>query len=73
MQIGFKVMYRYEVDLFSAIDETCIAKAQRGDCMFYVCFDQRHPCMSNEYALTYGWRFCKRYDNNYNRFTPEVR
>lgn len=39
--------------------------------MFYVCFDQRHPCMSNEYALTYGWRFCKRYDNNYSRFTPE--
>jgi hypothetical protein len=56
------------------IDEACIAKARQGDCQFYVCFDERHPCDSDSnYALKYGWRFCSRFDLYKDQLTNEGR
>ncbi|ELT93371.1 hypothetical protein CAPTEDRAFT_227571 [Capitella teleta] len=53
------------------ISETCIAKASRGVCDFYPCFDQRHPCEDDNYALTYGWRFCSQFELHYTRLDDE--
>ena len=56
----------------SDISAECLQKAADGDCLFYTCFDERHPCELNNWALSYGWRFCKRYDQMYDTFTQEV-
>ena len=56
----------------SDISAECLQKAADGDCLFYTCFDERHPCELNNWALSYGWRFCKRYDQMYDTFTQEA-
>lgn len=58
------------------IDEECMAKARSGDCAFYLCFDERHPCSSigsNSYAITYGLKFCSRFDDHKRELTSEGR
>lgn len=55
------------------IDADCVSKALGGDCSFYQCFNQRHPCnaSSSNYAIDYGWKYCSRFDTHRNRLTEE--
>lgn len=53
------------------ISQECMQKAADGDCLFYVCFDQRHPCEHSNYALSYGWRYCDKINLNYDKFTEQ--
>lgn len=53
------------------VSQDCINLARRGDCHFYTCFDERHPCTNNNYALNYGWRYCVRFEQNYPMFTQQ--
>lgn len=55
----------------SPATEECIQKGQNGDCDFYQCFEQRHPCVWNNFAIRHGWTFCRRLDEEYVNLTPE--
>ncbi|ELU00177.1 hypothetical protein CAPTEDRAFT_220807 [Capitella teleta] len=55
------------------IKRDCIAKAKKGTCDFFVCFDQRHPCEHSNYALSFGWKFCTAFDQHYARFDAEAK
>jgi len=59
-----------EQEAVGPMQESCAQLADEGNCQFYVCFEQRHPCESNNYALDYGWRFCSLYDTHRDRLTP---
>jgi len=54
------------------IQEECVQFGRQGSCQFYVCFEQRHPCESNNYALDYGWRFCSLFDTYRGRLSERA-
>jgi len=53
------------------IEDSCIDYAHGGDCQFFRCFEDRHPCPSRNYAIDYGWRFCSRFDLEKSRMTVD--
>lgn len=53
------------------IDEECIGKARSGDCSFYECFERRHPCLWNNFAIKHGWTYCRRFNSEYAKLTPQ--
>jgi len=53
------------------IEDSCVEHAHTGSCQFYLCFEERHPCHSRNYATDYGWRFCSRFDREKDRMTTE--
>jgi len=55
------------------IQDSCVEHAHAGSCQFYLCFEQRHPCQSRNYATEYGWRFCSRFDLEKDRMTSAGR
>ena len=47
----------------------CISMANRGDCEFYTCFENRRRCGSSGYMLQYGRRYCNKFSEHYDKFT----
>lgn len=48
---------------FCSIDvrSECTDWAHNGTCDFYDCFEQRFPCGSSGYALGYGGKYCRKF------------
>ncbi|CAC5385069.1 unnamed protein product [Mytilus coruscus] len=42
----------------------CIDWAHNGTCDFYDCFEQRFPCGSSGYALGYGGKYCRKFQQS---------
>jgi len=55
------------------IEDSCVEHAHAGNCFFYLCFEDRHPCPTRNYATEYGWRFCSRFDREKDRMTVDGR
>ncbi|XP_063409998.1 uncharacterized protein LOC134693199 [Mytilus trossulus] len=51
------------------VDASCTRKGQNGDCEFYRCFEKRRQCGSSGYLIGYGYKYCARFRNRYDRFT----
>ena len=50
----------------------CAYLADIGNCEFYICADNAVPCGDHGYALGYGYRYCNRFSEYYNKFTADV-
>lgn len=57
------------------VDQACVAKARRGDCRFYQCFNERHSCGDSitNYAIKSGYAFCSRFDTHKDQMTAQGR
>ena len=58
---------------YCANDTTCTNKANRGDCEFYTCFENRRNCGSQGYMLGYGRKYCYRFGEHYDSFNDAGR
>jgi len=58
-------------DAVGPVEESCVEYAHAGNCQFFRCFEDRHPCSTRNYAIDYGWRFCSRFDNEKDRMTVD--
>lgn len=56
-------------------DSACEAKADRGECSFYDCFEERYPCGECGFARDYAMYNCERFTNPrfYNNFNSQGR
>ena len=43
-----------------------------GNCKFYNCVDSMVPCGDDGYAIGYGYRYCSRFTEHYDKFTDDV-
>ncbi|CAH1795481.1 unnamed protein product [Owenia fusiformis] len=50
------------------VSDECIRYAETGDCRFYQCFEERHPCGHGAYIQKYGWGYCHGFVREINRF-----
>lgn len=51
----------------------CRALANDGDCSFYThCVEQKFRCGENGYPLAYGHRYCQKFTEKQDCFTPAV-
>ncbi|XP_063443732.1 uncharacterized protein LOC134724562 [Mytilus trossulus] len=53
----------------ASVDPKCIAKANRGDCQFYQCFEQQRQCGKSGYLIGYGYKYCNRFKSFYSSFS----
>ncbi|CAC5374593.1 Coadhesin,Thrombospondin-1,Adhesion G protein-coupled receptor B1,Mucin-like protein,Hemicentin-1,Thrombospondin-2 [Mytilus coruscus] len=53
----------------ASVDPQCVAKANRGDCQFYRCFEQQRQCGKSGYLIGYGYKYCNRFKSFYSSFT----
>lgn len=53
------------------VDQTCLAKADAGDCGFYECFEQRLPCGRDGYMVRSAQYYCNKIEREKPSFSEE--
>lgn len=53
------------------VEQTCLDKADAGDCGFYECFERRLPCGRDGYMVRHGQYYCNKMEREKPTFSEE--